>query len=261
MSTTSRARSLLVASSCLALLAGACSGGVPSPTAGPPADAATPPGDAATPPGDAAAPLEETDDVPEGGTADTDPIAASWGPEAAPVDLDGGWRVADCDGDAPLLCVERGEEIVGTLELNRFPVADELAAARGEAELRAALRDFAAGRHDDIAEDRRNGCGEDYVVEADPVTEVSMAGKPGVRYGFRGTEGGVTTERVVSYATVAADQLWIVVADGAAADGCMGDAELTLFDPEVLRDLLPLLDRVVAGTPLPEADERRGASG
>lgn len=251
MSTTSR--SLLVTLSCIALLAGACTSGVPSPTADPPADAATPPGDAAPAPGDGAVPPDETEDAPRGDAADTEPIPASWEPGAAPVDLGGGWRVADCDGDAPLLCVERGEEVVGTLELNHFPLSDELAAAEGEAELRAALRDFAASRHGDIAEDRRNGCGDDYLVEADPVAEVSMAGQPGVRYGFRGTDGGVTTEHVVSYATVAADQLWIVVADGAAADGCMGDDELTLFDPEVLRDLLPLLDRVVAGTPLPAA--------
>lgn len=237
MSATSRSHHLLAVLSSIVVLAGACTRGVLSPAAEPPTDAATPP--------------TEPDDTEDRAGPDVGPIAASWDAAAPPVDLPGGWRVVDCDGDAPLLCVERDGGTVGTLELNSFPLADDLAAAEGEA-VRSALRDFALSRHDAIAEDRRNGCGDDYVVEAEPATEVLMAGQPGVRYGFRGVEGGVTTEHVVSYATVAADQLWIVVADGAAADGCMGDAELTLFDPEVLREFLPLLDRVVSGTPLPE---------
>lgn len=183
--------------------------------------------------------------------SETPDVVVEWGPDAAPVDLPGGWRVRDCDGDAPLLCVERDGEFVGVLERNDFPVPDDLAAADSDDALVDALRQFADDRNADVAEDRAQGCGQDYVVEPLEVEDLTIGDRPAVRYGFRGIQDGTTTEFVVSYATVVDDTLWIVVADAATDDGCMAAPELDVFDPAVLEAFLPTLDVVAAGTVIP----------
>lgn len=193
----------------------------------------------------------ETPSVPPATPLPVEDIPASWTPGAAPADLPGGWRVRDCEGDAPMLCVDRNGEHVGILQLASFPLTSALAGADDEQAFAAALRDFASTRHVEVADDRRRGCGDAYDVTPEPVVEVDVGGLPGLRYGFRGGEDGALEEYVLSYATVAEGHLWIVVADGASDTGCMADAELALFAPSVLEEFVPLLDRVVAGTPLP----------
>lgn len=190
--------------------------------------------------------------VPSEAPSDLPPLVVDW-EDLEPVDLGDGWVVRDCDGDAPLVCVDRDGEFVGLIELNTFPVPAELEDAADADELVAAMRAWAADSLDGVVADRAQGCGAAYEVEVEAAVEQMVAGNPGVRYGFRGIEDGAMTEYVISYATVADDQLWIVVADGAADGGCMGSDELQLFDPAVLDTFAPLLDRVVAGTVLPDA--------
>jgi hypothetical protein len=226
------------------VIAAACTA-VESPAAGPPVDGIDEP---------IAAPAEPIEDLIE--PEPVEAIAASWVAGSGPVDLADGWRVRDCEGDAPLLCIELDGDVVGTLSLDSYPLTAEMAAADDETALAEALRAFADSRAVGIADDRVAGCGGGYRFRAEPVVDVTMAGHPGVRYGFRGTEDGVLTEYVLSYATVEAGQIWIVVADGAADGGCMGDVELDLFDPVVLERFAPTLDRIVAGTPLPVAGSR-----
>jgi hypothetical protein len=209
--------------------------------------------------GGSATPIATPSDLPTGlptapSEAPSDlPLPVIDWADLEPVDLGDGWIVRDCDGDAPLLCFDRNGEFVGLIELNTFPVPAELAGVGSEDELVAAMRTWATDNLDGVVADRSEGCGADYEVEVEAPVEQTVAGNNGVRYGFRGIEGGAMTEYVISYATVADDQLWIVVADGAADGGCMGSDELDLFDPAVLETLVPLLDRVVAGMVLPDA--------
>ena len=220
-----------------ALFVGACSPATapadPSPTVAP-SDSPTP----------SQSPSEQPSDAPT--------YVVDWGPDAAPVDLGDGWTVRDCEGDAPLLCVDRDGELVGTLALSSFEPTEDLAAADTPEELTDALRAFAESLEDGVVQDRAAGCGADYVVEHEPVAVVTMSGQPGVRYGFRGIQDEAVTEFVLSYATVADGRLWIVVAEAATDDGCMA-SEFDLFTPDDLATFLPRLDAVVAGTVLPDA--------
>lgn len=220
-----------------ALLVGACTATTapedPTPTVSP-----------SDSPSSSQPPSEEPSDAPS--------FVVDWSPDAAPVDLGDGWTVRDCEGDAPLLCVDRDGELVGTLALSSFEPTEDLAAADTPEELTDALRAFAESLEDGVVQDRAAGCGADYVVEHEPVAVVTMSGQPGVRYGFRGIEDGAVTEFVLSYATVVDGQLWIVVAEAATDDGCMA-SEFDLFTPDDLATFLPRLDAVVAGTVLPDA--------
>lgn len=205
---------------------------------------------AAPPVADPAPPTEQpaADDPMPDEPVVSDPIVASWEPGAAPVDLGDGRAVADCEGDIPALCVMEGDTVLGLLEEARYPAPSELLVA--EDELDQALRDFAAERMDEVEADRIAGCGADHVVLPDAPGSVTVDGSPGLRYGFVTMAGDEVVEHVVTWATVRDGELRLVVAEAAASDGCMA-TELTTFPTDELVTLLPALDRVMAGTPLP----------
>lgn len=184
------------------------------------------------------------------------PIVASWDLDGEPVELGDGLAIGHCVGDAPLLCVTRGDEVVGVLSIDGFPLDDAMAAAEDADELLEALLANAEARMLGVVEDRAIGCPDGYEGKAHPATEVLVDGLRGVRVGMSGTEDGGLAERVVTWSTVAAGQHWIIVAEAASDDACMTDPELQLFDPAELDALVPLLDRVMSGTPLPEHGTR-----
>lgn len=200
-------------------------------------------------------PSEPTSPTAEPSTDDeaptASPIVGQWASGGSPVDLGDGWELLDCEGDIPAQCIERDGTPAGLLELSDWPLTSELASASDATSVTAALQAFADDRHRETASDRAAGCGSDYEFASDETQPVRVGGLPGVRYGFTGTEAGMLTEHVVTYATVHADRLWLVVADAAASAGCMGSDELLVFEPDVLAELLPTIDRIVAGTPLP----------
>lgn len=199
-------------------------------------------------PTDDAASEEPADHVPAE-PVDTAPIVASWDPTAPPVGLGGGLALADCDGDAPLLCVFDGGAEIGHLEALHYPAPEQLAGSSGD-ELDSALRELAATQARDMAADRAAGCGADNEVMPDAPSTTTVDGQQGLRYGFTTVVDGEAVERVVTWATVRDDQLHLVVAAAVAPGTCMDDG-MRWFAPAVLGDLVPLLDRVVAGTALP----------
>lgn len=184
----------------------------------------------------------------------TAPIVASWAPDAPATELPDGWTMRDCPGDAPIICVDRDGAIAGRLVLDSFPLDTALAAAEDDEATAAALRANAESRIDGLKADRAAGCG--YEVTGDSIADVLMGGLPGVRAGIRSRSADGTAELVMTYATVSSGQLWILVAESAAEGTCMDDAEMDLFTPSALDAFLPVLDRVVAGTPLPAAGTR-----
>lgn len=179
---------------------------------------------------------------------DTSPIVADWDPAAEPVVLPAGHTIRHCVGDRPALCVWKGDTELGLLEALRFPAPAELDGEDGEA-LDTAMRAFAAARVADVASDRADGCGPDHEVVADAPASVTVAGGPGLRYGFTTVVGGTVVEHVVTWATLRNGDLHLLVASAVTRDGCMADGLLS-FAPDVLTPLLPVLDRVAAGTPL-----------
>lgn len=237
MPTSPPARLLLPAVAAALLLAG-CSITADF-TAGPAVDPTAPAPPPAAPVGD---PLPPEPVV-------TSPIAASWEPGGAPVDLGGGHTVTRCQGEVLALCVWHGDTELGLLEALHYPAPAELRDVSGE-QLDEALRAFAAARTEDIAADRALGCGADHEVLPDAPATVMVAGEQGLRYGFATVTGGQVIEHVVTWATVRDGELHLLVASAATRDGCMAD-ELLSFAPDLLVPLLPTLDRVAAGTALP----------
>jgi hypothetical protein len=170
-----------------------------------------------------------------------------------PLDAGDGWRLDDCEGDAPIVCVDRDGEPAGFLEVVEFPVAsfDVMAEPLADGDDDAALDALASSFGTDLAADRSLGCGEGYVVDPLPVTHLTTGDGPAVRYGLVGTTaGGEVSERVVQYAAIRGDSLVVLVAAAYDADGCLV-AEGEEFAPDVLEAFQPVLDRVVAASPMP----------
>ncbi len=186
------------------------------------------------------------------------PIVASYAPGAPATALPDGWTIADCEGDAPLLCVGREgfDGVVGVLMFESFPLDRGLAAADGREAVLEALRANAQLRMESLVEDRAIGCGPTYDGSVEPMADLLVDGRPGVRSGFRAVQDGEVVEHVVTYATVSAGQMWLLVAESARDGSCLDDAEMDLFAPDQLASFVPVLDRVVAGTPLPAAGRR-----
>lgn len=209
--------------------------------------AASDPAPAPTPSAPATGTPTDGAGVPDAGG----PIVASWEIGAPGVVLPDGSVVVHCEGDAPLLCIGRNGEPVGLLALSNFDLSPDLRAAVEADALEDGLRRWADDHLRSMAADRAAGCGDGYTFAAEDVASASIGTQPGVHVGFTGTEDGAITEHVRSYVTVADAKLWIVTAEAASPDGCMASDELLVFEPSVMAELLPLLDRVVAGTPLP----------
>lgn len=177
------------------------------------------------------------------------PITGSWAPGTPAAELGDGVTVTHCEGDAPLLCVADGDTHLGLLEHMTYDAPAELVDRTG-AELDAVLRDFAAQQLVDTRADRVAGCGPDHEVGGTEPVTTEVGGQQGLRWDVTTTRGDSIVEQVVLWATVRGDRLDLVVATAAMADGCMA-SEFQFFAPAILDQLVPALDRYVAGTPLP----------
>lgn len=148
-----------------------------------------------------------------------------------------GWTIAFCEGDGPFLCVSRGDEHVGSVELLRTPIDRHAviseALGRGDSEieaLRAAASDFVAA----LSADRRIGLGEAYQVRADPPTAVTVMGRQGVQLVVQSGFADKISERVVHYYVIQGDSLYLFAATGMTGGGRLGEFaidELLAFEP------------------------------
>lgn len=176
-----------------------------------------------------------------------EPIAADWADLAdfRPVEIDR-WRLLDCDGDAPLLCVERGGAPVGHLELLQF---DRDTFGPNARSLDALADDHEAS----FRRDRSSGCPESFEFVVHPRADVNVAGKDGVRTTWSVSDAyGNEVERVVTYFGLREDRVVLFGANGLTGDACIGREGGGDFTPGVLAGVVPVLDRVVAGSVLPE---------
>lgn len=181
--------------------------------------------------------------------ADDEPVVASWTDDVT-VTL-GDWTVGRCDeGDAPLLCVRDGDQILGDLALHSFPMEPALEWVS----LERAAQEQAETFVESFTSDRAEGCG-DFTFTADPVRPTVVGGHPGSTTGFTLTDDdGRVVERVLVSITAYDGHYWLVQTDAYVADGgCLPPSETDRsFAPEDLADVEPFLAAVIAGTPLPE---------
>ncbi|MGH8946084.1 MAG: hypothetical protein ACRDVL_08045 [Acidimicrobiia bacterium] len=179
-----------------------------------------------------------------------------WEDTGKVVELQDGWTVHACEGDAPVLCVEREGLPVGVVEAIAYPVSsfDDLDPA---ADPGTNLRAFAQGFVEAIGADRAAGCGPEYEFQPIPVEAFVLGGTPGIAYGFVGTmPDGRSSELNLQYATIVGDQVLSIVAIAYDGGGCPGRDELSTFDSDTLADFRPHLESLLHESPLPELDSR-----
>ncbi len=193
----------------------------------------------------------EVDDA--SGGHDDDPTATvDWASRTAHVPHDR-WTVEFCEGDAPVMCLTDADGAWGGIELSSWDTADldvlEAAFADG-ATAAEALDAFAEEFLTTLRADRAEGCGPEYQFTPDASTSTTVAGLPGLRYGFRGIVRGETVEHVVGHAVITDGTLHLFNASGLADDGCLGregEFPMEAFDAETV----DLIGRIAAASTLP----------
>lgn len=149
------------------------------------------------------------------------------------VDLGGGFQLAHCEGDAPVLCFSSDGEQRGIIELSSFPVSSlpevEEALPRGEkAALEAHVDDYVAS----LRADRVAGCGDGYTVTPLPVQVADGPEGSVISYGFTGARRGeAVSERTVQWAAIRGDQLVLLNLSGYDEGACVpAEGEGTVRD-------------------------------
>lgn len=139
------------------------------------------------------------------------------------VALDDRWTLTDCEGDAPLLCVDDREGFAGAIEYLTYPQGDPPAAGDEIAWLSDALGQFMA----DLQADRTAGCGPDYVVShTDPAT-TTLEGRPAIAYTFTGIDGeGAVHELGFAVSSIDGHVRQLIAGNAYDAEGCLaGDTD------------------------------------
>jgi len=155
-----------------------------------------------------------------------------------------------CEGGAPLLCVEREGDFVGSIEWLSYPVSSftDLDPSRTTSENLLVL---ANGFIEALAADRAVGCGSDYVVTPIEPTSFDL-GDEGMAYGFEGVMAdGRQSELNLQYSTIVDGMVVSVVAAAYDDGGCPGRDDLSGFDSATLAEFRPQLERLLGGNPLP----------
>lgn len=176
-----------------------------------------------------------------------------WKAIVEPTTLPTGWRVRACDGDAPFLCVTKGREAVGTIELLRYPIETlpdfqkmlvtagipvgetNYQSPRRKAQIVTALRAWVADYYSLFARNRQPEYGRQVTFSTTRPQEVTVGNLPGIRYGFTGIErGGRIREKRVGYVAFDGKTLYVIATafDPLSEIGTFKTAEtLRLFEP------------------------------
>lgn len=99
---------------------------------------------------------------------------------------------------------------------------------------------------------RLEACGEGYVVDTEVPRRVAVAGGTGLRYEATGTVDGEVVERTIGYRTLRGSIETLIEATAIRPGNCLTPEDPT-FTVEDLQEFERLLDRMVAGSVLPEA--------
>lgn len=180
-----------------------------------------------------------------------DPIV-DWVDPTARIEFDVGWAIHACEGDAPLLCVERRGRHVGVVEAAGYAVDgfDGLDPATAPEENLAA---FAGGFFESLVADRTAGCGAEYVFDPIGPTPFPIGGRPGISFGFTGTmPDGTPSELNLQYAVIVDGRIITISAIAYDAGGCPGRDDLSGFRSADLSDFRAYLEEVLRQSPLPE---------
>ncbi len=165
-----------------------------------------------------------------------------------------GWKIAPCDGNAPLLCVSSQAEIVGTVEIGIYPVKDnpkfqqhltdagipldsqvDYQSPEYQNKLLTALKAWVADLNTTFVKDRQNTDKDQIIFSAYPPQPASVGQLQGIRYGFVGIkpEGGVQ-EKHISHVAFDGKNLYVITTafDPDSITGKFEELEnLAIFQP------------------------------
>ena len=175
-------------------------------------------------------------------------FAIDWRARTVTPATDGEWTIRFCEGEAPLLCLDRDGTNAGAVEVLTFPL-DSFGGKTLEQIADDAVRTFQA--------DRKEGCGTDYLVEADERRRQTVAGEAdGLRSGWTARRQGKAVERNLTYTAVKGDTVVLIGAGALEPDAnCL--ERLNEFRLEDLEAAEPTLDRLLSTN----FDPRTTASG
>ncbi|MEH2245545.1 hypothetical protein [Nostoc sp.] len=127
------------------------------------------------------------------------------------------WQVAACKGNAPLLCVSSKGELLGTVEINVYPLANnedfqkklivagippgsqvDYQSSEYQTQVLSALKAWVADHYAAFAKDRQREYGKDITFSAYPPQPVPVGKLQGIRYGFAELkqQGGVEEQHI-----------------------------------------------------------------
>ncbi len=141
-----------------------------------------------------------------------------------------GWKVAPCEGNAPLLCVSSQEKVLGTVEISVYPVKEnpsfpqnladagipldtqvDYQSPESQKQLLTALKAWVADLNATAVKDRQDTYKNKIVFSAYPTQQASVGKLQGIRYGFVGIkpEGGVH-EQHISHAAFDGQAIYVI---------------------------------------------------
>jgi hypothetical protein len=146
-----------------------------------------------------------------------------------------GWTVRPCD-DPTLLCVKAGQNLVGTVELITYPVAEIPFQKDAAGSNTQALKGWVAEHYDSIKRDRAQADPR-LIFLAKPAAEVPIGRLSGLRYGFTIRYGNATlAERTIGYVATDGTTLYLFVTgltNGDPSGAFSSDAALREFEPHL----------------------------
>ena len=166
-----------------------------------------------------------------------------WTPTPTPIGH--GWTIGPCTaGEAP---ASKGKALCLTSKGGHDAVVEHF---RFAAPADGNLNHHAAQFVEDFRADRQAGCGEAYILEADPILALDLRDGPAKRYGFTGAyRGAPKTERTVQWAGIRGPALVIISISGYDPGSCIPNTgQGTLQD---LDEIIPGLNALVLSAGLP----------
>ncbi|MEH2273562.1 MAG: hypothetical protein V7K40_01695 [Nostoc sp.] len=140
------------------------------------------------------------------------------------------WQVAACKGNTPLLCVSSKEELLGTVEINVYPLANnedfqkkliaagipagsqvDYQSSKYQTQVLSALKAWVEDNYAAFAKDRQDKYGKQITFLAYPPQPVPVGKLQGIRYGFAGLKqkGGVQ-EQHISHVAFDGTKLYVI---------------------------------------------------
>ena len=208
--------------------------------------------------GDAESATPETPTSTAPPTSTTDAVGDDVGGldfvKGSEVDLGDGWVLSPCESGPPLFCARHGGETQAVIELLSAPAASYGSMKKvldaGGAPLEA-LRAEAAEFVSVFEEDRPEGCGASYDVQPFGPESATVAGMPGIVYGFDGKQSGRHVERALQFMTIDGSTVHLIGINAVDDGTCMDDDELAEFTTAELTELEPKIRQVIAASTLP----------